>query len=75
MPPAAAILAEYGLIDPLDGAQLLRPRHAALYMTCSRRAIYNWIQQQKVETRRSAGGRLLVVVASLIKADADASKE
>jgi len=51
--------------DPVDGAQLARPSHAARLVGVHVRSIYHWIAAGKVRVRYAAGGIVLVEVASL----------
>lgn len=58
-------MAEPGLPDPRD---LLSINQAVAYVGVSRRTIYNWLAQGKLETVRTAGGALRIVRASLVRA-------
>lgn len=53
------------ITDPTDGCQLTRPEHAAWLADVTPRTIYNWIEAGKVRVRYTAGGVVLVEVASL----------
>lgn len=54
-------------IDPVDNARLYTIENAARVIGVSKRTMYLWIQQGKVEIRLTAGGRKRVVAASLIQ--------
>ncbi len=54
-------------VDPTDGAVIISPRDAARIMGVRVRTIYDWIEKGRVEVRRMAGGRMRVVVASLMQ--------
>jgi len=54
-------------VDPTDGAIIISPRDAARIMGVKLRTIYDWIEKGRVDVRKTAGGRMRVVVSSLMQ--------
>ena len=54
----------------VDGRALVTILQAAARCHVSRRTVYNWLQQGKVEWVRTAGGHVRIVEASLFRVPA-----